>query len=288
MSNALSRAVTDGPAGLQVVALSDDRYRARRLRFDHRGHFWCSTEAGGCGARLVLAVGELVRPYFRHVPGAPCIFSNDVAKAERSYEHLDFQRELTRWLQSQGYSPELEKHLGADGRADLHVRVDEVSQTIEVQLSPLSSATWQERDQRYRRKIDCVTWLFGRRAKEAARVVASGRGFATTIGRSPLTGTVRLGVLDVDGQVRWSELKDCRLTARGLEVPGIADALELHGRRETERLATEHTEESGRAVGRPSAASNRLASRGFKAMLFAALEEAGHTRVEPRGSHQER
>jgi len=197
VSSTLLWAVTDGPAGTKAVALLEDRLDARTLELYHGGEFWCSREAGGCGGRLVVHAGDKVRPYFRHHGNARCAFLSEEADAGPAYEHLRYQRALTAWLTGQGYRPRVTKVPGQDGGAGLHVVVLEISHALEVQLSPLPDTSWRERDDRYRRHLQHVTWLYGPGAEAAgpprwpfeaspsrfgatARVFWSGSGTSTT------------------------------------------------------------------------------------------------------------
>lgn len=91
-----------------------------------------------------------------------CALADDGARAERSYEHLRYQRALLAWLADQGLRATMEKVLGADSRADLHVVVDGRSQTLDVQLSPIAGKVWRDRDEKYRSHVDHVAWLYAR------------------------------------------------------------------------------------------------------------------------------
>ncbi|MCW2904671.1 MAG: hypothetical protein JWO67_6936 [Streptosporangiaceae bacterium] len=223
-------AVIDGPRGTRAVELPDDKREARRLRGEYRNRFWCSTEVGGCGEALELNAGDVYRPYFHHRRGSVCAFIMDSDRAGRSYEHLQYQQALASWLVGQGYDPTLEKVLADDGRTDLHVVVNEVSHAIEVQLSPLSTAAWDMRNDRYARQVDHVTWLFGPGAKTIANTVTSLRGLSFA-----LRPGVQVAVRDMDDEIQWSPLTECRLTESGFYAPGIKEAQRLRARREAER-----------------------------------------------------
>lgn len=232
MATDLLWAATDGSDGVSAVALPADRMSALALRVNHGGQFWCTTQASGCGGVLILAAGEVRRPYFRHHPGATCSFIGREHAAGPAYEHLLYQQALQAWLAGQGYTAVLEKRLGQDGRTDLYVVVDAVSHALEVQLSPISTTAWQQRDAGYRRQVDQVTWLYGPSAEAASAAELSVRGVAVRLRPGP-----QIGVLDLDGHTEWSDLTACRLTPAGLDAPGLAQARALAQQRQAEAEA---------------------------------------------------
>lgn len=229
-------AVADGPDGGNVIELVDDRDQALRVRAQHHGEFWCSTQASGCGGRLVLAAGEKVRPYFRHLPGegTSCALAHDPQRAERSYAHLRYQLALSAWLRDQGLEPVIEKTLGADGRADLHVRVEGVEHTIEVQLSPLSISTWRERNERYSRSGRHVTWLFGPLAQTARTgqadrdlptfSIASAAELTCERSREEFHSSEQVRLATHGTDEHWSSLGACRLQVDGIWTPDLEAA----------------------------------------------------------------
>lgn len=48
--NKLAYAVVDGPDGAHAVVLPAGRSAALQIKDQYRETFWCSTQAGGCGA----------------------------------------------------------------------------------------------------------------------------------------------------------------------------------------------------------------------------------------------
>lgn len=242
MKGLLRWAVTDGPDGLAHVTAPDDQLLARRLRVGHGDGFWCSRQGGGCGQKLTLKAGEERRPYFSHLPGsASCALAVEPGLAERSYEHLTYQVRLQQWLHGQGYACELEKHLAEDGRTDLHVVVEAVRHSIEVQLSPISDREVGDREQRYRQRVDKVTWLFGAAARSAAITQVAIKGWALLLRRGE--DDVEVGVLDAVGEI-WSPLGKCWMSRGGLCTPDLADVLEraaarLRQEQEARRRAAE-------------------------------------------------
>jgi hypothetical protein len=239
VSRELLWAVTDGPAGTNVVRLPEDRSGARRLGA-HRGGFWCSGAAGGCGGRLVLHAADGARPSFHHHHhhhpddgDAHCRYTDRPWEAECGYQHLRYQRALTAWLAAQGHRPMVRPVRGRDGSTDLHVVVADVSHALEVQLTPLPDTLWRQRDDRSRARVRHVTWLYGPGAEAAAATEVAVRGVALEIRRHG--AGLAVGVRDVADQVRWVRLAACRLDADGLHVPGTGEARALHARRTADR-----------------------------------------------------
>ena len=240
--NKLAYAVVDGPDGAHVVVLPAGRSGALQIKDQYRETFWCSTQAGGCGARLIIAAGPVLRPHYRHKDGMDgCALADDGARAERSYEHLRYQRALLAWLADQGLHATIEKVLGADSRADLHVVVDGRSQTLEVQLSPIAGNAWRDRDEKYRSHVDHVTWLYGSGAEAAAATEQAARGHAlhlrTAAAASQASGEARadveaahaetvveVGVVTHLGEA-WSRLAVCQLRSEGVWTPDLDQAL---------------------------------------------------------------
>jgi Competence protein CoiA-like family len=231
VSSELVWAVTDGPAGTAAVALPQDGTAAQVLGLHRGGGFWCSQEAGGCGGRLVLEVPEGSRPHFRHSGDVRCAFTG--SDAGSAYEHLRYRRAVGAWLAAQEFRPRLEEVPGPPGSGGLHVVVPEVSSAVTVQLSPLADTAWRERDDRYRRRVRHVTWLYGPGAESAGDTELAVRGVAYEVRRHN-TGLL-VGVRDVDGGTRWVRLGACRLTADGFEAPGTGEARALHARRAADR-----------------------------------------------------
>jgi hypothetical protein len=224
-------AVTDGPEGTHAVVLPEDDSGARRLVAHYRGRFWCSTQAGGCGERLVVAGGTRA---FRHRDAdSSCRFAGPGVDASRAYDHLRYEPAVTAWLAAQGHRSRLRKLPGQAGAVGLQVVVDELDAVLEVQLSPLSDAAWRERDDADRRRHRHVTWLYGPGAEDAAATEAAVRGMSVELRRQN-RGLV-VGVRAVDDRTRWIRLAACRLTADGFAAPGMEEARVAHTRRTSER-----------------------------------------------------
>jgi hypothetical protein len=220
-------AVTDGPDGTHAVVLPDDAPGAQQLVRHYRGQFWCSTQAGGCGERLLAGAHG-----FRHsAADSWCRFSD--ADAGPAYEHLRYQPALGAWLAGGRHQPRLRKLAGPTGAIDLEVAVADVDVLLVLQLSPLSDAAWRDRDDVHRRHHRNVVWFYGPGADGAAGTEASIRGTALELRRQG-RGLV-VGVREADDAVRWLPLAACRLTADGLVAPGLEEARAAHRRRTSER-----------------------------------------------------
>jgi hypothetical protein len=221
-------AVTDGPAGTAAVALPEDGTAVRVLGLRPGSDFWCSREAGGCGGRLVLQVRDGARPHFRHTRDVRCPFT--ASDAGPAYESLRHRPALGAWLAAQGLRPRFEEVPGG-----LLVVVPEAGCAVVVQLAPLGDTVWRERDDRYRRLVRHVTWLYGPAAESAGDTELAVRGVAYAVRRHH-TGLL-VGIRDVGGGTRWVRLGACRLTSDGFAAPGTAEARALHARRAADRHA---------------------------------------------------
>lgn len=249
-SSDLRHAVTDGPTGTANVFAPPGHDAAARLKSAHRT-FWCTTQAGGCGGILDLHVGTVRIPHFQHRRDASAcaLTTRDAGPA---YAHLAYQRELAAWLAEQGYAATIEHRFNDAGRADLHVLVEGVAHTLEVQLTDLGAHAWKDRDARYRAQVDHVTWLHGPASTTTATTERVGRDFALRIGRDDASG-VRIGVdtTGVDDATAWSALEECRITPEGLWTPHLEAALrDLEEARaeEARRRAAEEAERARRAA----------------------------------------
>ncbi|MGY1792663.1 hypothetical protein ACI796_01615 [Geodermatophilus sp. SYSU D00525] len=243
MTGELRWAVTDGPDGTAAVELPRDDDDAWRLEQQARGGFWCAREAGGCGGRLEVERGP--RPAFRHVGSAACGFARRGAAAGPAYDALRYRRPLVAWLTGQGHEARVVRAPDPGGHPGLHVVVPGAG-VLEVQLAPLADDAWRERDDLLRRADGRVTWLHGPDAEVAAAAEARVRGAALVVRRHDRS--LMVGVRDADAAVRWVRLAACRLTADGLDVPGLADARARHARRTAEREAA--ARRAGRAARR--------------------------------------
>lgn len=245
----LRHAVADGPDGTMVVELPAARSAALQLRRSHGNRFWCSTAVGGCGGELIMAAGTIRRPYFRHLGGlaSKCVFAQDPARAVRSYEHVWIQQQLLGWLRGQGFTADVEHTLGTDGRTDLHVTVNGVAHSIEVQLSPINPESWADRDAGYRRHVTTVTWLYGPAASTAAAREQVNRRYALLVRHRRPKDMVEIGVRRHDGTHRWAGLQECRFTSVGLWTPHTDEAEADYSawrreRAESDRLAKRFAE----------------------------------------------
>lgn len=258
MSGELLWAVTDGPAGTHAVALPDDHLGARRLELHYGGEFFCSRRAGGCGGPLTVSAGDEGHPSFRHRGCAPCAFAGREGAAGRAYDHLRYRRAFEGWLARQEHPFRLEQVPDPDGGANLRAVADDASHAVLVQLAPLPDTAWRRLDDRYRRSVRHVTWLYGPAAGAAAATEAAVRGVSFALRRHDVG--LALGVRDVDDRVRWTRLAACRLTADGFAVPGAEQARALHAARTAEREEAAHRR-ARQAARRPRAGEGPTGER---------------------------
>lgn len=234
----LGHAVTDGPDGTAVVVVPQDTDEARRLRRAHPRGFWCGTTGGGCGHQLELVAGDVRAKYFRHRAGEAhyCALADEPEAIERSLLHLLLQTILSDWLATQGLDSTIEAPLPEAGRADLRVTLGRLDHTIEVQISSIPVPQWTHRDQRYRGRVQTVTWLFGAQVSQAlvAEALTDG-GVAFKIAHDehlPLAEVIRPDhiLVGTTSHTRedWHPLGECKMTLRGLWTPTSDLALAEH------------------------------------------------------------
>jgi hypothetical protein len=221
----LQYAVTDGQGGTSTVVLPVERRGALAIRDKHRGRFWCSEDAGGCGGPLILKAGSQRIPHFSHHAGQShgCPLDRDPTLARESYRHMAIQQALCAWLRRQGYSPEPEWVMPG-GRADVSVTAGNLRYSLEVQLSPIEHETLRRRDLTYRRYIDHVTWLFDPALDTCATSHLLERDVAFHVAIDKDLSKVQIGTRFIDGTIKWSGLDECGLNDSGFHTPYWADA----------------------------------------------------------------
>lgn len=129
----LRYAVTDGRDGTAAVVLPSLHAAALRMKVSFNHMFWCSRAIGGCGARLVVAAGEVRVPYLRHKQEekTECALELDPRRADAPYRHLAALRALVAWIEAQGHQARIEYSV-AGGRADVQVVIDNRRHSLEV------------------------------------------------------------------------------------------------------------------------------------------------------------
>jgi len=234
-------AVLDGPDGLDVREAPALREEALRLRHDNV--FWCTTQAGGCGKRLRLHAGHQVIPYFQHVDrGAGCALQSGSRETVDAYFHISYQKALAAWLVDQGYTPRIEHTFPEHGgRADLHVTVEGVAHSIEVQLSRIPGGTWTVRTARYLAHVDRVTWLHGPTCDGTLAADRMGNGYALAVRTH--ANVVQIGVHWDEDHTDWSDITDCLMRPDGIWTPDLDAAL-----LEVERIRAEREQAERRAT----------------------------------------
>ena len=169
-----------------------------------------------------MVAGEINVPHFRHSRDAACDLREAGRDTGGAYAHMAYQRALQAWVIGQGHTAQIE-HTFADkgGRADLHVHVDGTEQSIEVQLTAISTGEWTERTRRYSKYVSKVTWLHGPRSKDTREVDRLRGDYSLTI--DTLEGRVRIGTF-WENEPAWSDLALCKIDADGIWTPDLAAA----------------------------------------------------------------
>lgn len=212
------------------------------------------------------------------------------------------QQHLQRWLLAQGYQAQLEHRFTDGTRADVHVRwslrraaeqghdadpssepapASEpfTSQTLEVQLSPLTWPRLRERDERYRQHTDTVTWLFSRRSADLAAMTRAVDGVSFGVWARPEPAGQGHGLAVLIGTHRtaagtiWEPLEHCLLQSDGLWTPSREQALSDHAADaamkhqdtnaagSSERLARDHPPGGHSGGGSAGGSASSLSSR---------------------------
>lgn len=211
-------AVVGGPDSTHAVVMPSLPERARDLKREHQGYFWCSAATGGCGGALIAHICTDRSSYFAHKPGADCASAASDAQARaRSYAHLAIQVALKRHLEDLGHRVSLEHHVDG-GRVDVHSSAGEERHVLEVQRSPLTLQEWRRRDALYRASATSVTWLWDERRRGEAEDTLAEHEVAFSV-RLNDAGTVDIATLWRSDGHAWSGLHECRLDEHGLWTP---------------------------------------------------------------------
>lgn len=250
LRDVMRHACTDGPSGILIEEAPEAREDALALKRRHADAFWCSLEAGGCGQKVELTAGQVRIPYFRHPPGhSACAMGSSGNSTGDAYAHLAYQVALSQWLLEQGHSPVLERTFPeSGGRADLHVEVTGTQHSIEVQLSPLTEESWQDRTAKYAQHVNATTWMFGPdRGTEARRALLADGEVAWRL--KVAEGAVFVGTIAHDFE-EWAPLIACTFDAAGVHSPHEAAAREASRAYRTDQDAKIQAEREKREAAR--------------------------------------
>lgn len=254
-------AVRGNPNGARIVEAPATQVAMVELKRSAEAageEFFCATQMGGCGQRVIVVAGARRKPHFRHPPDSACQLTR-VAVARDIYSHRLIQTELVRWLHHLGYQSQAERWLDSRSRVDVWCSP---KAAIEVQLSGETVGSMQDRTDRYSRSGEgTVTWLFGTGRHISSRdALLVSEGLAQIVRLRPEPGLpssqvfgsppggrrIDIGLLtealdaDKPPETRWWPLSDCLFDpAEGLRTPGHAIAVERARTRsaENERLA---------------------------------------------------
>ncbi|MEU3307443.1 competence protein CoiA family protein [Nocardiopsis sp. NPDC006832] len=209
--------------------MPETRFEAVRFRADHAHRsFWCGVWLGGCGKKLSTRVGKVRIPHFAHYPEFP---ERHVCRRRytdsASADHLYLTRDLENWLVAQGRrTPEV------DLRGDF-AEGDTCRQAVLTTDRGLVSVEFSPGLQEEKGEHAWRTRLFGPRAIPPPRMVKQQRYVLRARLGTP-TGRYRteIGTMTPRGETRWTPLRDCVLTERGLTTPHMP-VLKPTGERKT-------------------------------------------------------
>ncbi|WP_430336197.1 competence protein CoiA family protein [Rhodococcus sp. ACT016] len=234
----------DGPSGRTLKALPSDRIAARALKRQHT--FWCSTDYGGCGTKLVPAIGEHNKPHLRHPPGAPCAMIDHV----EPIVHAWIQQRLQEWLRNQGISARTEQILDSGARTDIgfHFGREERLHAIEVQLTPMPVQEWEDRTSRYLRDVAHLSWLFGTNVDDLAAVEANGpRGKSLRVEVAGVELDVALTAQTPYGDTGLLPLSEWTYHSSGFAHPKLTELERRSAQRRRQEEERRRQEEAARA-----------------------------------------
>lgn len=198
------------------VQMPESRFEAVRFRGDHAHRsFWCGVWLGGCGRKLSTRVGKVRIPHFAHYPEFP---ERHVCRRRytdsTSADHLYLTRDLENWLVAQERrTPEV------DLRGDF-AEGGTCRQAVLTTDRGLVSVEFRPGLQEEKGEHAWRTRLFGPRAIPPPRMVKQQRYVLRARLGTP-TGRYRteIGTMTPKGETRWTPLRDCVLTERGLTTP---------------------------------------------------------------------
>ncbi|WP_224281198.1 hypothetical protein [Streptomyces sp. LS1784] len=224
----MQTAVLGHPGSDTPIILPPDYDDLDRFRRVHRSDsFWCGVLLGGCGKQL-SGKRYLDRVcHFAHFPdpdGIPNVCQRRHAGVG-SADHLFAKRDLTAWLDAQGF-PNSASLIGKPGSRDSAVAFSGSRRRhlLRVQLGSLSVDSWRSMSEELESGADHVDWLFGTAAAAAAYEDMDRRGYALRI-KFETVGTARaiqVGTQFSGTEIDWADLSRCRVTRSGISTPFTA------------------------------------------------------------------
>ncbi|MEU8279246.1 hypothetical protein ACFYOK_38240 [Microbispora bryophytorum] len=217
-------AVLDSPNSDHPLSLPTDRKEAVHYLSRYKGkRFFCGRHLDGCGWELMPKLyGDRVC-HFAHHPDPKGI----APECERRYsgpdsaDHLYIHRGLTTGLGRAGGAQPFRGTLVKGQCTDLLVNPGRNRSTIKVQFVNLPTDAWTKEDEELRARLGRVDWMLGPHALGNAKYLIDRDGYALRV-RCEQQGSarvVKIGTETHDGDLEWSELKDCDISERGIITP---------------------------------------------------------------------
>ncbi|MFC0552545.1 hypothetical protein ACFFHJ_16775 [Planotetraspora thailandica] len=218
----MQTAVLGSPDSDRGLSLPTERKEAEAYLSRYRGRkFYCGVLIGGCGWRLMDKLyGDRVC-HFAHFPDTKGM----APECERRYlgadsaDHLFIHRGLSSGLTE---LPRFEGRLEAGRCIDLLVRRRQTKSAIKVQFVNLSADEWEQQDDVLRAQFGHVDWMLGPTATRTSRYLLERDGYALRVRCEEGKGgarVVKVGTETSDGDLEWSSLDDCEITAKGVVTP---------------------------------------------------------------------
>ncbi|WP_344054958.1 hypothetical protein [Planotetraspora silvatica] len=218
----MQTAVLGSPDSDRPLSLPTERKEAEAYLSRYRGRkFYCGVLIGGCGWRLMDKLyGDRVC-HFAHFPDT----KGTAPECERRYlgadsaDHLFIHRGLSSGLTER---PRFEGRLEAGRCMDLLVRRRQTKSAIKVQFVNLSPDEWEQQDDVLRAQFEHVDWMLGPTATRTSKYLLERDGYALRVRCEEGKGAarvVKVGTETSDGDLQWSSLDDCEITAKGVVTP---------------------------------------------------------------------
>ncbi|MFD7641412.1 competence protein CoiA family protein [Kitasatospora sp. NPDC059795] len=229
-SRRVQTAVIGGPDSDRPVIVPEQPHNLDEFR-RHYGTdgFWCGTQLGGCGEKLMTKRYEHKVCHFSHFPdhdGTKPACHRSSTGAE-SADHLFIKRDVKAWLADQGHLAQADLcSLGHGSWDAVDFWLRATGQHLRFALRPGDYRNWRQAVESLGAKTGRVEWVFGHGGAVMDDMVAR-RGYALRV-RCETQGSDRrvlIGlVTDGTAAVQWVPLESCRMTVDGLVHPAL-DAL---------------------------------------------------------------
>ncbi|GGO19498.1 hypothetical protein GCM10010116_39180 [Microbispora rosea subsp. aerata] len=217
-------AVLGSPDSDHPLSLPTDRKEAAHYLSRYKGkRFFCGRHLGGCGWELMPKLyGDRVC-HFAHHPDPKGV----APICERRYsgpdsaDHLYIHRGLTTGLGKAGVAQPFRGTLVKGQCTDLLVNPGRNRSAIKVQFVNLPPDVWTKEDEELRARLGRVDWLLGPYALGNAKYLLNRDGYALRVRceQQGSTRVVKIGTETRDGDLEWSELKDCDISEQGIITP---------------------------------------------------------------------